>query len=300
MLINPKRVMNMHKLSALKKYKPYWELMRFHRPIGILLLLWPTWWALWLAAKGFPQWPLLVIFTLGVIVMRAAGCVINDIADHKIDKHVARTQHRPLATGELSINQAKQVFVVLITIAFLLVLFTNLLTIILSIGALALSAIYPFMKRHTHLPQVVLGAAFSMSIPMAFAAQTGHLDPLIIVVYVTNLLWTVVYDTFYGMTDRDYDKQIGVKSTAILFEGNEQMITGSLQVLTLLGFWLMGQRFELGGIYTLSVLIATGLMIYHQWLISHRQSKAYFAAFMNNHWIGMVIFVGIALDYALH
>jgi len=273
--------------------------MRFHRPIGILLLLWPTWWALWLAAEGFPDPSILIIFTLGVIVMRAAGCVINDIADRHIDKRVARTQQRPLASGQLTLSQAKKVFITLMAIALLLVLLTNPLTIYLSFIAVALACIYPFMKRYTHLPQVVLGAAFSMSIPMAFAAQTNTLEPTVILVYVTNLLWTVVYDTFYGMTDREYDKKIGVKSTAILFEGSEGMITGSLQLMTLIGFYLIGQRFELGTLYTLSILVAAGLMYYHQWLIGQRKPELYFKAFVNNHWVGMVIFLGIALSYTL-
>lgn len=279
------------------KLRAYWELMRFHRPIGILLLLWPTWWALWLAAEGLPSIHVLIIFTLGVIVMRAAGCVINDIADHKIDKHVARTQQRPLATGVLSLSQAKQAFVILIFIAFILVLLTNSLTIVLSFAAVLLACIYPYMKRHTHLPQVVLGAAFSMSVPMAFAAQTGKLDPVIIVVYVTNLLWTVVYDTFYGMTDREYDKKIGVKSTAILFEGSERTIIGSLQVMTLAGFWLIGQRFELGMIYFFAVALSAFLMMYHQWLVSHGKPECYFKAFLSNQWVGAIIFLGIALHF---
>ncbi|MEO0443162.1 MAG: 4-hydroxybenzoate octaprenyltransferase [Pseudomonadota bacterium] len=284
-------------LTISERFRHYCELMRFHRPIGILLLLWPTWWALWLAAEGFPDLHLFIIFTLGVIVMRAAGCVINDIADRDIDKHVARTKDRPLASGALSVNQAKQVFVVLVFIAFLLVLMTNRLTLLLSFAALALASIYPFMKRYTYLPQVVLGAAFSMSIPMAFAAQTHSLDPLIIIVYVTNLLWTVVYDTFYAMTDREYDKRIGVKSTAILFEGNERAITASLQMCVLGGFWLMGQRFGLSVLYYISMAIAASLMVYQQRLISRKHGQGYFSAFTNNHWLGAVIFVGIAASY---
>ncbi|MGH1439911.1 MAG: 4-hydroxybenzoate octaprenyltransferase [Cellvibrionaceae bacterium] len=279
----------------LKQVQAYWELMRFDRPIGILLLLWPTWWALWLAADGVPDISLLIIFTLGVIVMRAAGCVINDIADENIDKHVSRTQQRPLAAGKLSLRQAKLAFIALLVIALFLVLLTNHLTIYLSFAAVALAVIYPFMKRYTHLPQVVLGAAFSMSIPMAFAAQTGHLTATVVLIYVTNLLWTVVYDTYYGMTDREYDKKIGVKSTAILFEGSEAIITGSLQCITLIGFYLIGQRFELGGLYFLSLFVAAGLMAYQQWLINQRQPDLYFKAFINNHWVGMAIFVGIAL-----
>lgn len=287
----------MHTPSFIKTAKPYWELMRFHRPIGTLLLLWPTWWALWLAAEGLPEINLLIIFTLGVIVMRAAGCVINDIADRDIDKHVARTNSRPLTTGALTLTQAKITFLVLLALAFGLVLLTNLLTIGLSFIAAFLAGIYPFMKRYTHLPQVFLGAAFSMSIPMAFAATNNTIDPLVIVIYCTSLLWTTVYDTFYGMVDREFDKKIGVKSTAILFEDNELMITGSLQVLTLFGFLLMGQRFELGNIYYLTIMIAAVLMIYQQLLISREQTPLYFKAFLNNNWLGFAIFIGIALSY---
>jgi 4-hydroxybenzoate polyprenyltransferase len=285
--------------TLIKIAKPYWELMRFHRPIGTLLLLWPTWWALWLAAGGFPKISLFIIFSLGVVVMRAAGCVINDIADRNIDKHVARTHNRPLASGALNLTQAKVSFIALLVLAFGLVLLTNLLTISLAFIAVILASIYPFMKRFTHLPQVVLGAAFSMSIPMAFAATNNALDPLVVVIYCTNLLWTVVYDTFYGMVDRDFDKKIGVKSTAILFEGNEPIIIGSLQVLTFFGFILIGQRFDLGTIYYLAIMASAGLMIYQQILISHKQTSHYFKAFLNNNWLGLVIFAGIALSYTL-
>ena len=277
--------------------RPWWELLRFHRPVGILLLLWPTWWALWLAADGPPSFGVWLIFTLGVIVMRAAGCVINDIADKNFDSQVARTQQRPLVTGALSVNQALMALVGLLLLALLLVLLTNPLTIYLAFGAAALACIYPFMKRYTHLPQVVLGAAFSMSIPMAFAAQTGTLAPELMVIYVTNLLWIVTYDTFYGMTDREYDKHIGVKSTAILFEGNEALITGTLQLMTLGGLWLMAQRFELGLMYKLALAVVVVLMVYQQWLLSRRQAASYFAAFMNNQWLGLAVFVGIALDH---
>lgn len=283
--------------TFIKTAKPYWELMRFHRPIGTLLLLWPTWWALWLAAKGTPSIGLLTIFTLGVIIMRAAGCVINDIADRDIDKHVARTNTRPLTSGVLTLTQAKVTFLVLLVAAFGLVLLTNLLTIGLSFIAVLLASAYPFMKRYTHLPQVVLGAAFSMSIPMAFAATNNAIDPLIIIVYCTSLLWTVVYDTFYGMVDREFDKKIGVKSTAILFEDNELIITGSLQALTTFGFILIGQRFELSDIYYLSVMSAVALMVYHQVLVNRRQTQLYFKAFLNNNWLGFIIFAGIALSY---
>lgn len=282
---------------SLTQIKPYWELMRFHRPIGILLLLWPTYWALWLAAEGLPDWHIFVVFTLGVIVMRAAGCVINDIADRNIDRYVERTQSRPLTSGKISLKAAIITFVVLISLAFLLVLFTNTLTIYLAITAALLACCYPFMKRYTHLPQVVLGAAFSMSIPMAFAAQTNTLEPVIWLIYITNLLWTVAYDTFYGMTDREYDIKIGVKSMAILFGENDRVITTSLQALAWVGWYMIGNRFELGSVYFVFLIIAGILMAYQQWLIRYRQPSACFVAFANNHWVGLSIFTGIWAHY---
>lgn len=281
-----------------QQIRPYWELMRFHRPIGILLLLWPTLWALWIAAEGLPDIGVLVIFILGVILMRAAGCVINDIADRKWDGNVLRTKTRPLVTGAVTVKHAWYLFAGLITIAFLLVLLTNRLTVLLAFVAVALAACYPFVKRFTHLPQVVLGAAFSMSIPMAFAAQTGSVEPRVMLIYVTSLLWTVVYDTFYGMVDREYDKKVGIKSTAILFEGVEFQITASLQALTVIGFCLIAQRFELSGFYWLGVIAAAGLMVYHQRLIAKGQPSYFFAAFSHNHWVGCAVFVGIFLHYA--
>lgn len=285
--------------SLITLITPYWELMRFHRPIGILLLLWPTYWALWLAAEGMPDLKILVIFTLGVILMRAAGCVINDIADRHIDRHVERTQSRPITSGRISVKSALYVFIALIVLAFGLVLLTNTLTIYLSLGAVALACCYPFMKRYTHLPQIVLGAAFSMSIPMAFAAQTGELNPTLWLIYTTNVLWTVAYDTFYGMTDREYDKKIGVKSTAILFEENDRAMIGSIQVLALVGWFMIGNRFELSPVYFVFLTIAALLMAYQQWIIRYRQPSACFRAFVNNHWVGFSIFIGILAHYSL-
>lgn len=279
--------------------KPYWELMRFHRPIGILLLLWPTYWALWLAAEGMPNISVLLIFTVGVILMRAAGCVINDIADRHIDRHVARTQSRPITSGQITVKAALLLFAVLIALAFALVLLTNTLTIYLSFAAVALACCYPFMKRYTHLPQVVLGAAFSMSIPMAFAAQTGELDPALWLVYTTNLLWTVAYDTFYSMTDREYDKKIGVKSTAILFEENDRLIIGTIQLLTVVGWLMVGNRFDLGPVYFVFVSMAGVLFAYQLWITRYRQASTCFTAFTNNHWVGLCIFTGILAHFAL-
>ena len=282
-----------------KKMGLYWQLMRFHRPVGILLLLWPTYWALWLAAEGFPHWHVWCIFTLGVVVMRAAGCIINDYADRHIDGHVARTKDRPLASGQISSTAALVVFLLLILIALVLVLLTNRLTLILSFAALMLAACYPFMKRYTHFPQVVLGAAFSWSIPMAFAAQNNALEPAIALVYITNLLWVVACDTFYGMVDRADDVKIGVKSTAILFGENDRLITALLQVLTVLGWLVMANEFNLGVFYYIGVLVATSLFGYQQWLIRSREPMACFRAFNNNNWVGVSIFTGILLHYMM-
>lgn len=277
----------------------YSQLMRLDRPIGILLLLWPTLWSLWLAAKGMPSLKNLLIFSLGVVIMRSAGCVINDFADRKIDSKVKRTQDRPLATGAVTNREAIMLFVVLCVLALGLVLLTNPLTIKLSVGGLLLAFCYPFMKRHTHLPQIVLGAAFAWSIPMAFAAEAGELPQNLWLIYLAVVLWTVVYDTFYAMVDRDDDIKIGVKSTAILFGEQDRFITGVLQVMTLYTLFIVGNRFELGGFYYTSVVIAAGFFVYQQWLIRFRARAACFSAFLNNNWVGLAIFVGIAADFAL-
>lgn len=275
----------------------YAQLMRLHKPIGIYLLLWPTLWSLWLATdQAFPSISNLVIFVLGVVLMRSAGCVINDFADRKIDSHVKRTEDRPLASGKLSTREALILFAILIVAAFLLVLMTNLLTIQLSIGGLLLAASYPFMKRYTYLPQVVLGAAFAWSIPMAFAAESGSIKLEAWLIYLAVVLWTVVYDTFYAMVDRDDDLKIGVKSTAILFGEQDKIITGFLQLLTLYTLFMVGQRFDLSTPYHISLAAAAGLFIYQQWLIRFRDRDACFKAFLNNHWVGLVVFAGIALD----
>lgn len=279
------------------KARIYWQLTRMDRPIGTLLLLWPTLWSLWLAAKGMPSLKNLVIFILGVIVMRAAGCVINDLADRKVDGKVQRTKERPLATGALSIKEAIGVFIALCAIALLLVLQTNLLTIELSVGALLLACSYPFMKRYTHLPQVVLGAAFAWGIPMAYAAEAGSLHENIWLIYLAVVLWTVAYDTFYAMVDRDDDIKIGVKSTAILFGEQDRLMTAILQVLALYALFLVGNRFELGLYYYLGLIVAALLFIYQQWLIRFRTREACFKAFLNNQWVGAAIFVGLVAEY---
>jgi len=274
----------------------YIRLMRLDKPIGSLLLLWPTYWALFLSADGWPDLDILVIFTLGVFIMRSAGCVINDFADRKIDKHIIRTQGRPLATGEISSNSALVLFGLLLLIALGLVLQTNILTIKLSLIALMLATLYPFTKRWTNLPQLVLGAAFGMSVPMAFSAQTGVIPLTAWLVFIATLVWTLIYDTFYAMADRDEDLKVGVKSTAILFAKYDQIIITLLQILLIIVFVLIGNTFDLGLIYDFSLVIILFFMIYHQFLLKKRQKEEYFKAFLSNNFIGMAVFLGIFLS----
>ncbi len=279
------------------QYPFYLKLMRTDRPIGTLLLLWPTLWSLWLAAAGIPDPKNLIIFMAGCFLMRSAGCVINDYADRHIDPHVNRTKMRPLAAGHVTEKEALALFAALAALAFILVLFTNWLTILLSFGGLALASCYPFMKRYTYFPQIVLGAAFSWSVPMAFAAQQNALPAEIWLLYVTVVIWTVVYDTFYAMVDRSDDIKIGVKSTAILFGDGDRMITGLLQLLVLIALAMVGHRFELSAWYYVSVVFAGGLFAYQQYLIKDRRQDPCFKAFLNNNWVGAVIFAGIFLHY---
>ncbi|MEZ5540385.1 MAG: 4-hydroxybenzoate octaprenyltransferase [Pseudomonadales bacterium] len=275
------------------------QLMRLDKPIGILLLLWPTLWTLWLAAGGFPSCKNLFIFTLGCVLMRSAGCVINDYADRDFDRHVSRTHDRPLTAGRVKLGYALLLCVGLCLVSLVLVLFTNRLTIYLSVAAVALAAAYPFCKRYTHMPQMVLGAAFGWSIPMAWAAQTNALAPQAWLIFAVALLWTLVYDTFYAMVDREDDLKIGIRSTAILFGDADRAITGVLQVLVLLGFLLIGKRFQLHWPFFASVAIAAVLFAWQQYLIRDRHPALCFRAFLHNHWVGMIIFIGIALSYAL-
>ncbi len=277
---------------------PLLKLVRFDKPIGTLLLLWPTLWALWIAAGGPPEPKLLVIFALGTFLMRSAGCIVNDLADRHWDGSVERTSTRPLVTGEVSVTQARILFVLLCLASFGLVLLTNTLTVLLSVGGLLLASTYPFMKRFTYWPQVVLGAAFSWAIPMAFAAQLGELPSALWLLYIANLLWTMVFDTQYAMVDRDDDLRVGIKSTAILFGDADRLVLAALQLLCLLALLLAGQRFGLGGMYYLSLVAVALLFGYHQYLIRNRDRDACFKAFRHNNWVGLVIFMGIALHYA--
>ena len=277
----------------------YFRLMRLNKPIGIYLLLWPTYWALFLSAGGWPDIDLLIIFTFGVIITRSAGCVINDYADREIDKHIARTRDRPITAGEISPKAALLLFIALGLAAFALVLLTNTLTIKISFIAIALVVLYPFTKRWTNLPQLILGLAFAMSVPMAFSAQTGTVPASAGWIFLATVLWTLIYDTLYAMADRDEDLKIGVKSTAILFAKYDQIFITLLQVLLMIVFIKIGNLFDLGAFYDISLIIILLFMIYHQFLIKKRQKMDYFKAFINNHFIGMTVFFGIFLSIAI-
>nr|WP_296748495.1 4-hydroxybenzoate octaprenyltransferase [Thioalkalivibrio sp.] len=278
----------------------YARLIRLDRPVGIYLLLWPTLWALWIAADGLPPVDTLFIFVAGVVLMRSAGCAINDFADRHIDPHVERTRSRPLARGSIRPWEAVVVFLFLSAIAFLLVLLTNALTVMFALVAVTLAATYPFMKRFHSLPQVHLGAAFAWAVPMAFTAVHNEFPPPIAwLLFVTTLTWTVVYDTFYGMVDRDYDVALGVRSTAILFGEQDRLITGILQVLVWLGLYLVGQQAGFGGIYLGTLVVVAMLMFYQQFLIFDREPEACFRAFRNNHHLGLVVLAGMVADTLL-
>ena len=275
------------------------DLTRLNRPIGTYLVLWPTLWALWFAASGVPDIKVLLIFVAGVVLMRSAGCVINDFADRKVDGHVRRTCMRPLATGKVTAKEALVRFAGLILTSFVLTLFTNLLTLMLAPIALLLAASYPFMKRYTHFPQVVLGAAFSWAIPMAFAAQSNSLPPAMWLVFLANLVWTVGYDTAYAMEDREDDLKIGVKSTAVFFGKYDRLAIGLLQLTTLLLLVLAGMAFERGIVFNLGLAGMAGFFVWQQWLIRHRQRGPCLRAFLNNHYAGMLLFIALAADYWL-
>lgn len=271
--------------------------MRLHKPIGVFLLLWPTLWALWIAGEGKPDMLVLAVFVAGVVLMRSAGCVINDYADRNIDPHVARTRERPIATGRVSPNEALLLFALLCIAAFALVLLMNRLTILLSLLAVVLAAGYPFTKRYTQLPQVVLGVAFGWAIPMAFAAQTGEVPRVAWTLFAATVLWAIVYDTLYAMVDREDDLRIGVKSTAILFGKHDRLIVGVLQVVTIGLLWLTGAQVSLGIWYYAGLVAAAGLFIYQQLLIRSREPAKCFKGFLNNNWLGIAVFAGLVLDY---
>lgn len=285
------------KMINKQKLQAYAQLMRIDKPIGSLLLLWPTLWALWVAAKGFPDLNVLIVFTLGVFLMRSAGCVINDFADRKVDGFIERTKQRPLPSGRATAQEAIILFLILSSTSFLLVLTQNWLTIQLSIVGVLLAFSYPFMKRFTHLPQLVLGVAFGWAIPMAYAAQVNQVDNIVWLLFVVNILWTIAYDTMYAMVDRDDDLKVGVKSTAILFAQYDKLIIGLLQVSSLLLLVWLGLIEQLGIVYYLGLLIVLVLFIKQQIAIKERDKQACFKAFLDNNRVGFVIFIALFLSY---
>ena len=282
-----------------RRVKPYIQLMRLDRPIGILLLLWPTLSALWIAAEGLPDITVLVVFILGVILMRSAGCAINDFADREIDGSVWRTQNRPLATGELTARQAIYVFIGMALVAFILVSMLNTLTIWLSLGGVFLAATYPFMKRYTYFPQIYLGMAFGWAIPMAFAAQTNSVPVMAWLLFLANIIWTTMYDTFYAMADREDDLLAGVKSTAVLFGDDDLIIQGMMQVAYIFVMVLIGVQLEMSFIFYLGLCVAGGLFAYQQFLAKDRQPQRCLQAFLNNNWVGLAIFLSLVIHYSI-
>ena len=290
--------MNLKKIKLkYDKFKQYLLLIRLNRPIGIFLLLWPTLWGLWIASEGFPNTKILVVFLFGVFLMRSAGCILNDIIDKDFDKFVARTQNRPLASEKLSSIEAFIVAISLIFIAFLLVLTTNTLTVQLSFVAIILAGTYPFLKRHTYLPQFFLGLTFGWSIPMAFAATTNSIPKIAWLLLIANILWAVVYDTIYAMIDREDDLKIGIKSTAILFDDADRFIIGLIQSLVLIALIVIGQQASLSTIYYFSLIIGGCLFLYQLYLIRNRDPKKCMQAFLNNNWFGLVVFIGLFINY---
>ena len=285
--------MNTPDLGAPSKWRAALEIMRFDKPIGTFLLAAPTLWGITLANEGFPSLRLLAIFLAGIVVMRAAGCIANDLADRNLDGHVERTRLRPLVTGALSVKEAVALLLLLLATALGLVALTNPLTIKLSFAGAGLAMIYPLMKRITHLPQIVLGIAFSWSIPMAFAASINALPSALWWLFTANLLWTVVYDTQYAMVDREDDLSVGIKSTAILFGNLDVRIIGLLQCLCLIAFWRCGVAFALGPIYYAAVVAVGILFAKHLWLIRDRDTEQCFAAFNQSKWIGLIILLGL-------
>ena len=282
------------------KWNAYWRLMRFDRPIGILLLLWPTLWALWIAGDGQPSVKNILIFCTGVVLMRAAGCIMNDVADRDFDPHVERTRNRPLASGALTVRQALLAFFVLMLLAFGLVLMTNVLTIKLAFAGAVLASSYPFFKRWTHLPQVVLGLAFGWGIPMAFAAETGQVIPAAWLILFINVIWSVIYDTLYAMVDREDDISIGLKSTAILFGRNDLLILRLLKVLMIALLIWLGFILQLEWPWYAGVAVASVLFMRQQFEVRHRDRDACFQAFLNNNWVGVAIWTGLLASYAIN
>ncbi len=281
------------------KWNAIWRLMRFDKPIGILLLLWPTLWALWIAGDGRPSFKNILIFCTGVVLMRAAGCIMNDVADRDFDPHVERTRNRPLASGELTVREALLIFFVLMSLAFGLVLMTNALTVKLAFAGALLASTYPFFKRWTHYPQVVLGVAFGWGIPMAFAAENGQVAAVAWLILLINVIWSVIYDTLYAMVDREDDISIGLKSTAIAFGQNDLLIIRALKVLMIALLFALGFRLQLNWPWFLGVIVAAALFVHQQVSVRNRDRQACFEAFLNNNYVGMILWAGLLTSYVI-
>ena len=301
------KLANMNKLLApnfapelISQLRNYGKLMRVDKPIGVWLLLWPTLWALWLAGEGTPDQGLFIVFILGVIVMRSAGCVLNDYVDRNVDPYVERTRTRPIASGAVAPTEALVLFAALSLIAVGLATMLNRPAQLLAIVAAGLTVAYPFVKRYISIPQFILGAAFGWAVPMAFAAQTGETPELAWLVFGTAMIWAIIYDTFYAMVDREDDLKVGMKSTAILFGDVDLFVIAGLQLLMLVALLLIGYQAGLSAWYYLSVFVAGLMMAYHLWLARDRQRVGCFAAFLHNHYIGMVVFIGIVLHYTFN
>jgi len=290
--------MNLKKIKfKYDKIRYYLILIRLNRPIGIFLLLWPTLWGLWLSAKGIPNGEILIVFLFGVFLMRSAGCILNDIVDKDFDRFVSRTKNRPLASDKLSSIEAFIFATVLIFIAFLLVLTTNTLTVQLSFVAVILAGVYPFLKRYTYLPQIFLGLAFGWSIPMTFAATTNSIPDIAWLLLIANILWTVVYDTIYAMVDREDDLKIGIKSTAILFDDADRTIIAIIQVLVLAALAIVGKQASLNFLYYFCLILGGCLFVYQSYLIKNREPEKCMQAFLNNNWFGLIVFIGLFVNY---
>ena len=275
----------------------YARLVRLDRPVGIWLLMWPMLWALWVASRGHPSQHVFIVFMLGVVLTRSAGCAINDFADRDFDPHVARTDQRPLAAGRVSAPEAIGIWVLLSLLAFALVLTLDRLTVLYACAGAVLMGVYPFLKRFFPLPQLWLGFAFTWSVPMAYAAQVHQVPRLAWLLFTAGVLWTVIYDTMYAMVDRDDDLKLGIKSTAITFGDADRWIIGALQAMVIFALWLAGRQASLGPWYRLGLGAGAVLFAWQQWLIRRRDRAECFRAFINNQWFGLVIFCGIALDY---
>ncbi|MDO8465999.1 MAG: 4-hydroxybenzoate octaprenyltransferase [Gallionella sp.] len=284
-------------MNVTERLSLYIQLTRLHRPIGILLLLWPTLWGLWIAGEGHPAWHIVLIFALGTVLMRSAGCAINDYADRHIDKHVKRTQERPITSGRIAPGEALWLAAALAIAAFLLIQPLNNLTLLLSVPAVLLAASYPFTKRFFAIPQAYLGIAFGFGIPMAFAAQLGNVPPVAWLLLIANVFWAIAYDTEYAMVDRDDDIRLGIHSSALFFGKYDVAAVMACYAITLALLAWVGQVTGLSWIYYAGLLVAAGIALYHYTLIKNRSREACFAAFLHNNWFGAAVFAGIALDY---